>query len=88
VLPLKELTLECLDLETKEFCVICLGIGANSTLELLNFDSNGVDERGCKSLELISKHCMNLRKILLRKNYLKWHHLSYFTAEAKAKIVL
>jgi hypothetical protein len=32
VLPLKELNLEFMDLETKEFCVICLGIGANNTL--------------------------------------------------------
>lgn len=50
VLPLKELNLECMDLETKDFCVICLGIGTNNTLDTLNFDNNGVDERGCKSL--------------------------------------
>lgn len=85
---LKELVLEYLDMDTKQFCMICLGVGSNTSLQLLNFDNNAVDERGCKSLELISKHCQNLKKISLKKNYLKPHHLSYFPAEAKSKIML
>ena len=60
-----------MDINTKDFCILCLGIAENTTLEEIKLGHNSIDEQCYKSLEMICRHCDNLKKVELQNNYLQ-----------------
>lgn len=54
------LKLNSLELETKDFCVLCLGIGSSRKLEHIEIKNNNIDEHGKKSYDVLIKFFKNL----------------------------
>ncbi len=79
-----------MNLNTKMFCQICLGIGQNNSLTTLQVSGNKIDSRALKSIQIIIKFVQQLDYIDLTGN--KFNSLDQKTISIlnhiKNKIVL